>query len=113
MGIVRVHYQGHAHGLKTAAGQLRPMGRGRGRHAIAEDMGEADAALFQQRTVFHDPRPTATTTGPLPAVLDEPGRTVRLLQRRTDAILQVHQVVFDGSHVGGIGNRVHQETLSG
>src|SRR5690606_40272375 len=85
----------------------RAVRSGRGRHAFAIYMREADAALFQQRAVFQNARTPTAAARPLPVILDKPGAPIRLLKGRADAVLQVHQVVLDGGDVGGGGYGVH------
>src|SRR5690606_11173542 len=76
-------------------------------HAIAIHMGDTNAALLQQRAIFHDPRTTTATAGALPSVGAEAGHAISLFQGRADAVLQAHQIIFYGRHCGGIGNGMH------
>ena len=111
-GIFRMHHQRHAHGLKMTASQLGAVRRRGGRHTVAKYVGKAHTAFFQQAAVFDNTRPTTPTTRPLPAVFNETRLTIGRLQCAADSVLQVHQIVFDRSHIGG-GRKImfHRDSL--
>ena len=105
VGVFRMDHQRHAERLETAPGQFRPMGAGRGRQAIAEDVGKIHPALLDQCAVADYPRPSAATGRTLPGVLGEAGLAVLRLEGGADAVLQVEQVGFDSGDT--VGHGVH------
>ena len=100
-------HQRHAERFETTAGQFRTMGTGRRRQTAAVNVGEVDATLFDQRTVFDDPGPATAACRTRPGILDEARAAVLGLKGGADTVLQIEQVGFDG-----FGTLVHEFTLA-
>jgi TPR repeat protein len=66
-------------------------------------VGKADAALFQHAAVLDDARTSPTATRSFPAFLLENSLAIGCLECVADAILQPHQIFFDGGNMTGCG----------
>ncbi len=86
--------------LEAPPGELRPLGRRRGREAWPKDMREADSRLLKHRPFGQHSRPAAPAFGPFPGFLDEAAASVLGLYRRTDAVLKGEEVGFDDGEEG-------------
>ena len=107
--VLRVDHQRHAHGLEAATGQFRTVGAGRGRQAVAEDVGEIDSALLDQCAVLDHPGAAAAAGRPVPAVLEETGAAVLGFEGNADTVLQVEQVGLHG--LGTVTHGSHPDEL--
>src|SRR6185312_9531990 len=66
VGIERMEDEGDAERLEAAPRELRPVNGGRRRKPRAEDMGETDPRLLEDRAAGENPRPAAAALRPLP-----------------------------------------------
>src|SRR5690606_37784995 len=87
----------------------------------AGDIGEADTGLLEHRAVAQDAG-AAPTTGEaagvaggaaFPAVLDEAGAAVGVLDGGADSVLQAGEVVADAGEVGGGIGAAHAADSTG
>ena len=90
-----MNHQGHAQGLITTAGQLRPRRGGRGGQALAHNMGEIHPRLFERRAVTEHSGATASALGTLPFIDDEIGLSVLFGKAGADALLHVQKIASD------------------
>jgi hypothetical protein len=86
-----MHDDGNPQSFPGPPGELRPAGGSCGRKGGTGDVGERDARLLEHRSFEEDAGETAAALGPVPRVAMKPAARVLVLERRTDALLQLEE----------------------